>query len=294
MKNCIELKRNKNHNVEKNPIDQAEISHANALDKNKALTEFLPEASLSADPLPIQFKSSEAVSLHEMLELSNLLGDNTEPEKFEIIRDVDESSQAWEPTTEHLVEEIFDINDNLSPKDFWLEDLGLDNLNEEIDSIEESPISLLSEGLENDEDLPFISTFDLPSVPQDKKVKTSRKMSQSSSRTLFQLCEKPIPNESIKKDDVLFGRGKRTTYHPGNIYFRDIVSRMASQYKKCCKVQKTALSNRIVDAIHEKGGRFLTPHKESGFWVGVTGLCLRRKTSQALRDSIIYRRKHKK
>ena len=117
MKDCIELKRNKNHNVEKNPIDHAELSHANALEKNKALT----EASLSADPLPIQFKSSEVVTLHEMLELSNLLGDNTEPEKFENIRDVDESSQAWEPTTEHLPEEIFDRNDNLSPKDFWIE-----------------------------------------------------------------------------------------------------------------------------------------------------------------------------
>jgi len=95
-----------------------------------------------------------------------------------------------------------------------------------------------------------------------------------------------IPFESINAGDVLLGRGKRCHLHPGNTYFRELVSRMAYHYNYCCKCQKTVIAQAIVDTIHKKGGKFLTPtSKAQEFWSPVNGLAIRTKASQALRDS---------
>jgi len=102
---------------------------------------------------------------------------------------------------------------------------------------------------------------------------------------------KYISSQSIREEDVLFGRGKKSNNHTGNKYFRELVSRMTPHYRDCSRVQKTALSSSIVNAIHNKGGRFLSPVScNSNVWVEMTGVALRKKTSQALRDSIAYRR----
>lgn len=102
-----------------------------------------------------------------------------------------------------------------------------------------------------------------------------------------------ITPDDIRNEDVLFGRGKRAQNHPGNKYYRDVVSEIATQYKKCSKQQKTALSNSIVYTIHNHGGRFLTPLPEhANAWVEVVGLALRKKTSQALRDRTLNQKKN--
>lgn len=102
---------------------------------------------------------------------------------------------------------------------------------------------------------------------------------------------KYISSDCIQDGDVLFGRGKKSNNHPGNKYYRELILRVSSQYKDCSRIQKTALSTSIVDAIHEKGGRFLTPvSSKSNLWVEMTGLALRKKTSQAMRDSTAYRK----
>jgi len=91
---------------------------------------------------------------------------------------------------------------------------------------------------------------------------------------------------SIRNDDVLFGRGKKSNNHAGNIFFRQLVSNMVPHYMNCTKVQKMSISKAIVDGIHKKGGRFLTPSpKNPKIWVEVTGKSLRTKASQALRDT---------
>ena len=103
--------------------------------------------------------------------------------------------------------------------------------------------------------------------------------------------QKMIPEEFVKKADVLFGRGKKSNNHDGNKSFRGIVMRMATQYKDCNRTQKTALSNSIVNEILNRGGRFLTPvSRESNLWVEMRGVALRKKTSQALRDCTIYQK----
>ena len=101
---------------------------------------------------------------------------------------------------------------------------------------------------------------------------------------------KYVSSNHIQEVDVLFGRGKKSNNHPGNKYYRELIVRLSSHYKDCSRAQKTALSTSVVEAIHKKGGRFLTPvSNKSNLWVEMTGLALRKKTSQAMRDSNTYR-----
>lgn len=140
---------------------------------------------------------------------------------------------------------------------------------------------------ENPDNLDFLHSQER-NVPEVMTVKETNKgphldASRQMNKMFF---ENTIPNECVKTMDVLFGRGKRTINHPGNKWFREMASRMASHYEKCSKVGKTALSNSIVEAMHMEGIRFLSPVSNgSKEWIEVKGLALRRKTSQALRDS---------
>jgi len=105
--------------------------------------------------------------------------------------------------------------------------------------------------------------------------------------------QKYLTSDSIRGQDVLFGRGKKSNNHVGNKFFRELVLNMAKHYKDCSRVQKTAIASSIVDAIHENGGgRFLSPvsSPDGNLWVEMTGLALRKKTSQALRDCYQYRK----
>lgn len=135
--------------------------------------------------------------------------------------------------------------------------------------------------------------FNGKSIEKTKKcvgvVKKQTQSNQESRSHIGKVSKKVISKNNIRKKDVLFGRGKRSNNHYGNKYFRELVLSMSLEYKNCSKVKKTALSKRIVDMIHMKGGRFLTAVPDSDSWVEVKGLALRRKASQALRDSNIYR-----
>jgi len=104
---------------------------------------------------------------------------------------------------------------------------------------------------------------------------------------------KIIPGESIRNEDVLFGRGKRAQNHIGNMHYREVISAIVKRYKNCSKQEKTALSNGVVYAIHRQGGRFLSPlKKHPNSWVEVNGIALRKKTSQALRDRGLLEKKN--
>jgi len=126
-----------------------------------------------------------------------------------------------------------------------------------------------------------------------KKLRTAKTRSQDQSYE--GVSNEIIPYNSIRTQDVLFGRGKRAMHHTGNKYYQEVVSTLAEQYKNCNKLQKTALSRSIVYTIHSHGGRFLTPlSNDCKSWVEVNGLALRKKTSQALRDSMLKSKKGSK
>jgi len=134
----------------------------------------------------------------------------------------------------------------------------------------------------------------MASTVHEAEVQNSKEPKQKKQNNLLETrASEVVSSTSIKSTDVLFGRGKRSTNHPGNKNYREVISRIAMEYKNSNKQQKTELSNRIVQTIHMQGGRFLTPlSSDWNSWVEVNGLSLRKKTSQALRD-VLNQRKNK-
>lgn len=61
----------------------------------------------------------------------------------------------------------------------------------------------------------------------------------------------------IQPNDVLFGRGKTVVEHPGNLRFRKIVGMQMEQYEAASRLEKTCITEKIVQTIQESDGRFL-------------------------------------
>lgn len=89
--------------------------------------------------------------------------------------------------------------------------------------------------------------------------------------------------ENKPKDaDVLCGRGGKVNKHPGNIIYRKVVEYNKSYYQSVHKKHRILVSQSIVKAILNYGGRFMGQKGKE--W---TPICFKRavqKTSQALRE----------
>jgi len=89
--------------------------------------------------------------------------------------------------------------------------------------------------------------------------------------------------ENKPKDaDVLCGRGGKVNKHPGNIVYRKVVEYNKSYYQSVHKKHRILVSQSIVRAILNYGGRFMGQKGKD--W---TPICFKRavqKTSQALRE----------
>eukprot|EP00980_Cylindrotheca_fusiformis_P013301 scaffold3380_cov106-Cylindrotheca_fusiformis.AAC.6 len=111
----------------------------------------------------------------------------------------------------------------------------------------------------------------------------------------------PTPPEytdkpSLKQDilrphphDVLFGRGKESNKHPGNVHWRKIVCDRKNEYIKLGKhrkPQKMMIPRSIIKAVKNQKppGRFLAKDSESHRWFEVEDKEAIQRTSQALRD----------
>jgi hypothetical protein len=93
---------------------------------------------------------------------------------------------------------------------------------------------------------------------------------------------------SMNENDVLCGRGGATNNYIGNKRFRSIVACHQGEYLKAKKKDKVRVSQAIVRAIRESGGRFLRRVSE-GLWVEVGDKKATEKTSQALREGLDVR-----
>jgi hypothetical protein len=67
-----------------------------------------------------------------------------------------------------------------------------------------------------------------------------------------------IPN----KFDVLFGRGRNTREHTGNLRCALLVEIHQERYENANKQEKTEISNQILSQVHDSGGRFLKHDKK--------------------------------
>jgi hypothetical protein len=108
-----------------------------------------------------------------------------------------------------------------------------------------------------------------------------------------------IPHHEITENDVLLGRGGRTNHHVGNKYYLEYKSLLQEQYLRADKDEKTSLSQKLVQKIHDRKGRFLKladpeligrAHCDlkrfgsSQLWYEVNLAVARRKASQTLRE----------
>ena len=62
----------------------------------------------------------------------------------------------------------------------------------------------------------------------------------------------------LNPNDVLMGRGAPSTEYSGNLKLRQLVLEHRDEYMNCTKrAGKNKISKRIIDTVHQRGGRFL-------------------------------------
>lgn len=91
---------------------------------------------------------------------------------------------------------------------------------------------------------------------------------------------------SIEKtdDDIIFGRGKLLSKHPGNICFREKALKLLPSYKQAPKGGKKDVTNLLIESMKGEGRRFLAKGDDK-LWhevVDVDGVFI--KASQTFRD----------
>jgi hypothetical protein len=84
--------------------------------------------------------------------------------------------------------------------------------------------------------------------------------------------------------DVLFGKGKALREHTGNVRANHLVAMYRPKYEQADKYDKTEIAKRLVNVIHESGGRFLKFDENEGCWVTVGHGMAREKISHIFRN----------
>lgn len=87
----------------------------------------------------------------------------------------------------------------------------------------------------------------------------------------------------IQPNDVLFGRGKTVVEHPGNVRFRSIVGLQMDEYEMATRLEKSLITEKIVQAIRDSDGRFLK-RDDGGEWEEVDQETARKKVGHAFRN----------
>ena len=127
-----------------------------------------------------------------------------------------------------------------------------------------------------------IEMEEVKSGREKERVAVSRSKQQQQGKHLKKsasLDDGSSPNER----DVLFGRGKGCQNHPGNIRFRNLIDSERSSYEQARLLEKTMISERIVQLVHSQSGRFLKSAGK-GTWIEVSDEVARDKISHAFRD----------
>jgi hypothetical protein len=96
----------------------------------------------------------------------------------------------------------------------------------------------------------------------------------------------PKTTETPGRFDVLLGRGKPHTGHPGNERLHAVLRIRSVRYSSATsRHEKTAIIQEIVQSIHNESnpsGRFLKFDKDANGWVEVDDAAARIKVSQAI------------
>jgi len=85
-------------------------------------------------------------------------------------------------------------------------------------------------------------------------------------------------------EDVICGRSSLARNHPGNLYFRSLISEYKLKYAKSMRNEKLSITTATIQAIHERGGRFLTA-LTGDRWSVLSNPKVFEKVGQALREN---------
>jgi len=80
--------------------------------------------------------------------------------------------------------------------------------------------------------------------------------SQFLSESLLGWSIRPVHAEEIAQDDIKLGRGKPLQQHPGNQWFRSLISEEFETYDSLGRREQTGLSREIVARVKREGRRF--------------------------------------
>ena len=100
--------------------------------------------------------------------------------------------------------------------------------------------------------------------------------------------------EAIGEFDVLLGRGPQIYQHEGNQRFHELKMDLQPRYLEAPKDGKIAISQSLVDAIHDIEGRFLRYDDSQAKWYEVSNRVAREKAAQALRETFTKEDRQKK
>jgi hypothetical protein len=98
----------------------------------------------------------------------------------------------------------------------------------------------------------------------------------------------------IGDNDVLLGRGPQIYQHEGNQRFHELKQSIQPRYLEAPKDGKVSISQSLVNAIHDSGGRFLKYDDSRGMWYVVLNKVAREKAAQALRETFTKEDRQKK
>ena len=87
--------------------------------------------------------------------------------------------------------------------------------------------------------------------------------------------------------DILLGKGRPLGRHQGNVYFRQVIKLHGDQYDKSNKIEKTELTNKLVESIQASGVRFLK-QTDHGWWVEVSHKEAKQKVSHSFRNRRLF------
>lgn len=94
---------------------------------------------------------------------------------------------------------------------------------------------------------------------------------------------------SVTDKDVICQRGGLANRHPGNVRYHAVKIKLRPEYMALPRLERTRISQELVDTVQRWGGRFLRQNKmpgdpRHGKWYELNNHAARTKASQGLRE----------
>lgn len=103
-------------------------------------------------------------------------------------------------------------------------------------------------------------------------------------------AQEPTNPSNPNPFDVLCGRGRGVSTHPGNIRFRFLVQSKREIYQRAEKYAKTPIADEVIEMVHSYGGRFVKKNSKTTQLQEVDRSVAREKVAHAFRDGNAWKK----